>query len=375
MTQYKTNYTRGAFHHWPCSKAIMEAVSNFLDSDGEQSYTFGDNYIELTNRDINVSSKMLLSGLSDKRGDNTKRGQFGLGILQSMVVLLDLGATLVIKNNDVQWTPVFEHCPLFDADIMVINESPCNNGSNFTVLIEGLSETDIDEVRQRCLVFQDRKVLYSTEYGDIIENIDGEGEVFCGDMYVCQNSAFKYSYNFKPKGIKLSQDRDAVSQWDMSELTAKLIISTKDDAFIKESIRANKVDTERVNPQWGGSYRETSNSVNDSFAEEFLAEHGAVLVTADYSEHQTNEKLGNKSVYISNSREVDAIQRSELYKEAIMNIEYVEKESFDDLLTRTLDHVEALLREKGVDKGVDNEHISFILIKEVRERLEDRDFD
>lgn len=373
--KYVTNFSRGCFHHWPVSQAVIELVQNWLDSDGERSFDFGEGYIELTNSDIKVSNKLLMMGKSDKRDDPTKRGCFGVGSIQSMVVLTDLDIKVTIKNNDVMWEPRWEYCDKFEDDIMVIDESPCNNGTRFTVTVEGLSEVDIDEVKQRCLAFQDRQVLYSTEYGDIIENIDGEGEVFCGDLYVCQNSAFKYSYNFKPKGIKLSQDRDAVSQWDMSELTAKLIIATKDDAFIKEAIRANKVDTAEVNSRWGSSYKETSNSVNDSFAEEFLSEHGAVLVTDDYSEHQTNEKLGNKSVYISNSREVRAIQRSELYKEAIMNIEYVEKESFDDLLTRTLDHVEALLREKGVDKGVDNEHISFILIKEVRERLEDRDFD
>lgn len=345
MVQYKTNYTRGCFSHWSISKSISEMTSNFLDSEGERSFEFGENFIELTNKNIKVSNKMLLSGLSDKRGDTSKRGQFGLGFCQSIVVLTDLDIKVTVLNNNIKWQPSFQHCNQFDADIMVINESPCANGNDFTVLIEGLSAEDIDEVKQRCLVFQDREVLYSTKYGDIISNLEDEegGEVFCGDMYVCQNKNFKYSYNFKPKGVKLSQDRDAVSQWDLQQLTAKVIIATGDKVFIKEAIKADKADTEYVNASWAGSSSYTPDELDDDFADEFLTEHGAVLVTSSYKEHQANEKAGNKSVYIDNERIVRSISSSSLYQSAMENYVEVERETFSELLLKTLARMEDLL--------------------------------
>ncbi|AHK11612.1 hypothetical protein S140_205 [Shewanella sp. phage 1/40] len=349
MTQYITNYTRGCFIHWSTSHAIAEAVANALDSDGELSFDFGGDYISLTNKDIKVSNKMLMSGLSDKRYDDSKRGRHGIGIIQAMVVLTDQNINVSIYNNDIVWRPEFQYSSQFDADIMVINESPFDNGTNFTVIIEGLSPQDIDEVKQRCLVFQDREVLHSTEYGDIISKLEDEegGEVFCGDMYVCQNKNFKYSYNFKPKGIKLSQDRDAVSQWDLQQLTAKLIIATKDDDFIKEAIKANKADTEYVNTVWTSSAA-TSDSLDDSFADEFLSEHGAKLVTSSYSDHQANEKAGNKSVYIDNARIVTAISSSTLYQSAMESFVEVERETFSELLLKTLERMEELLYSNGL---------------------------
>lgn len=381
--KYITNFSRGCFCHWSISKAIAEIVSNFLDSDGERDYSFGEDYIELTNTGIKLSNKVLMMGLSDKRDDSSKRGTFGCGLPQSMVVLTDLGINVTIKNNDVQWIPSWEYCDKFETDIMVINESPCDNGSNFTVLIEGLSETDIDEVKQRCLVFQDREVLYSTEYGDIIDNSSGEGEVFCGDMYVCQNSSFKYSYNFKPKGIKLSQDRDAVDQWGMSELTAKLIIATGDDEFIKQAIKSNGVDTDRLNSSYFcDSSRKTPSTVNDKFAEEFLEEYGAVPVTTNYTEHTRNLKIGNKSVYVSNSVQCAAITNSDLYKEAIMSVEIIERESFKDLLLKTLDLMEELLHNNGLidysEQNTDkprtgnNEVVDWL--DEIKERVSEGDY-
>jgi len=349
MTQYVTNFSRGCFHHWTPSKAVMELVQNALDSDGEFTYELGEDYISLTNKDIKVSNKLLMMGMSDKRDDPTKRGKFGVGSIQSMVVLTDLGINVSIYNNDVVWRPEFQHCPKFDEDVMVINESTLIGGNDFTVMIEGISQEDIEEVKQRCLVFQDREVLYSTKYGDIINNLEEEegGEVYCGDLYVCQHKSFQYSYNLKPKGIKLSQDRDAVSQWDLQQLTAKLIIATEDDDFIKEAIKANKVDTREINTTYSFDPKTTS-TLNDNFAEEFLAEHGAKAVTSDYDTYLNNEKLGNKSVYIPNQRVVYSISQSELYKSAMENYVEVERETFSDLLLKTLERMEDLLYSNGL---------------------------
>lgn len=371
--KYITNFTKGCFHHWSVSKAVMELVQNWLDSDGEPTFEFGDNHLILTNKNIRVSNKMLLTGKSDKREDCTKRGQFGVGSIQALVVLTDLEVYVTIYNNDVVWAPTFEYCDKFDDYIMVINENTVTSrpDNDFKVFIEGLTDEDISEIKQRCTVFQDRKILYSTEYGDIIENLDDNGEVFCGDIYVCQNKQFKYSYNFKPKGIKLSQDRDAVSQWDLQELTSKLIIATGDTDFIVGAIKLNGADTQNINRYWE-HVRRTTSDVDDVLANEFLAEHGAVHVTHDYSEHQQNLKLGNKSVYVENETIAKSIVKSEVYQEAIQNLVYIERESFRDLFENLFDNVVNLLDnspKQYVPEGLSDQ------LEQFAERVRNKDFD
>lgn len=368
MKKYITNLSRGCFSHWTASKAVMELVQNWLDSDGERSHSFSDGVLTLTNANIKVSNKLLMMGMSDKRDDDSKRGQFGVGSIQAMVVLIDLGIDVRIYNNDVQWIPMFEYDDKFESDIMVIHEYPITSpDTNFTVEIDGLSDEDDDEIRQRCLEFQDREVLFSTEYGDVIENIDDEcGEVFCGDIYVCQNSQFKYSYNFKPKVIKLSQDRDAVSQWDMQKITANLIMATGDVDFIKEALKSGKLDTQLVKY----NYATTPSSVDDNLAEEFLEEYGVVAITDDYSEHQINVKLGNKSVYNPNSSVVHSIQQSEVYKKAISQLEVIEKEDFTGLMYDFLSEVKFLLEETTSNVGVVEE-----LLERVIQRVDSQDYE
>lgn len=373
MNKYTTNFSRGCFHHWSKSKGVMELVQNWLDSDGEREYEIGEDCITLTNKNIKVSNKMLMMGMSDKRTDPTKRGCFGVGSIQAMVVLTDTGVGVDIHNNDVCWSPKFEHCDKFNEDIMVIEETPCSNGKDFTVLITGLSEEDIDEVKQRCLHFQDRQVLHSTPLGDIIDNSTGEGEVFVGDMYVCQNHSFKYSYNFKPKVVKLSQDRDAVSQWDLQQVTAKLIIATEDNTFIKEAIKANTSDTSRINTQWSDEPN-TNDDLDNELAEEFLQEHGTKLVTSDYTVHQTNEKLGNPSVYIQNERQVNSIKNSSVYQTAICSLSVEKRENFTDLMWLLLDYLEYkshYLPDEDTEEGGKLHKI----LEEVRDRVDNQDYE
>lgn len=365
--QYQTNFSRGCFHHWTVSKAIMEFVQNFLDSDGEREWEFGEDYLTLTNKDIKVSNKLLMMGKSDKRDDSSKRGQFGVGSIQAMVVLTDQDIGVAIQNNGVCWSPTFAHCDKFGEDVMVINETPCNNGTNFSVTITGLSDCDIDEVKQRCLVFQDRKVLHSTQYGDIIENVDNQGEVFCGEIYVCQNKGFNYSYNFKPKGIELSQDRNAVDNWELQKLTSKLITDTNDVEFIKQAMQSNKLDTEHVNKYWG-NVASTPEAVDDSFAEDFLEEHGTAIVSSCYEEHRQHQKLGNKSVYVRNESIANAIRSSVVYREAMQNVVLVEKESFSDLFDKFVELASDLIYNDATQEAKD-------LFDALRERVDNREFD
>ncbi len=366
MTKCVTNFTRTALHHWTASKAIMEFVQNWLDSDGERSYEFGDSYLTLKNKNIKVSNKFLLMGASDKRGREDKRGQYGMGSGQALVVLTDLGIDVEIENNDVVWTPHWEYSDRFDAEILVVSEKQANVKHNdFIITITNIDESIVDEVKQRCLVFQERDVLYSTSIGDIINNVDEGGEVFCGEIYVCQNKSFKYSYNFKPKMLTLSQDRDAVSQWDLQELTARLINMTGDAEFIAEAIKESHLDTSRLNG-YAPSERRTSEEVNDKFAKEFLEEHGPALVTSDYLQHQANVKLGNNSVYIQNERQVDAIKASAVYNDALEAVVLKEKESFASLFEIVQNWIGELSHvPENVQKAVD----------ELSERVYNSDFD
>lgn len=374
LTKYVTNFARTCFDHWSASKAVSEYVQNWLDSDGEREYSFTDTGIVLTNKDIKVSNKLLMMGKSDKRNDPSKRGRFGVGSLQSMVVLIDLGASVVIENNDVLWTPVWEYSDQYQDDIMVIIETTKQRpNNNFSVIIDGLDSETLDEIKIRCIAFQDRKVLHSTKYGDLIETVNGDvGEIYVGDLYVCQNAHFSYCYNFKPEFVKLCQDRNLISQWDIQELTSKLIIATNDVELIKDSITLATLDTRNCNMYWDSTQR-TSPEVDNALATDFLNEHGAAFVTNDIHTFQEMTKLGNNVALVQTETLYKAITRSSVYKEAIEDVEEIVKESFADLANKVLDELEYMVQNGETLNKLDHQDL-ITNLEMLRKRIDSEDY-
>ena len=323
MYTYITNYNRKAIDHWSNYEAVREFVQNALDSEGEFEFEIVEGIIVLISKNIKVSNKMLMTGLSDKRDDPTKRGQYGTGSMFALCVLTARGVNVTMQNNDLLWDARFEYCDKFEDDIMVIDETVYYPSNDFTVTIQGLSEEDIEDVKQICLMFQDREVVVSTEYGNIINSVDDQGEVYCGGLFVQQTKGFKYSYDIKPEHLSLNQDRQSCSEWDLQTLTAKIIMSSGDKDLIRDAVESNQRDTSHVTY----NYAKVPEELSDEYAEEFIEEHGGSLVTNSYSDHRESEELGNKSVYLENGVKVKAIQSSSTYKEAIANIELIEKKS------------------------------------------------
>jgi hypothetical protein len=375
MNKYVTNFARTCFDHWSASKAVSEFIQNWLDSDGERDHYFTDTGIVLTNKNIKVSNKLLMMGKSDKRDDPSKRGRFGVGSLQAMVVLIDIGAEITIENNDVVWKPVWEHSDQYQDDVMVVIETPKQRpDSNFSVVIEGLDHLTLDEIKIRCLAFQERAVLHTTKYGDLIETLNGGvGEIYVGDLYVCQNPSFSYCYNFKPEFVKLCQDRNLISQWDIQELTSKLIIATQDVDLIKKSINSCTLDTRNCNVYWDNTQR-TSPDVDDAIARDFLEEHGNAFVTNDACKFQEMVKLGNKVALVKSEALLKSITRSKVYKQALEDVEEIVKESFADLANKVLDELEYMVQNgQTLDKHDDKDLIANLEM--LRERIDNSDWE
>lgn len=363
--RYLTSFCASYCDHWTASQAVSELVSNYLDSDGEGEFHFEEDAITLTNKNIIVSNRMLVAGLSDKKGCADKRGVFGVGSIQAMVVLTALGLDLTIHNGSFIWKPEFTHSDDFDMELFSVLETIGEITSDFTVNISGLDEEVISEVKQRCLEFQEDRVLYSTEIGDILEG--EEGEIFIGDMFVTQDSSFKYSYNFNPDVAPTTQDRNMMDPWELKKLTAKMISLVDDEDFVKDAIEADTYDTQLVHERFytGKQYSNQTHAAVDAFAKEYLEEHRGYIVTDDYTTHREYEDNKVPSVYIQNRVKVKAIQESSLYQESIEDIEIAEKMTPFEVTESIVEDIKEVLDNKVAAETANEikKYLDFLLEK------------
>ena len=94
------------------------------------------------------------------------------------------------------------------------------------------------------------------------------------------------------------------------------------------------------------------------------------MLTDDYCEHEENVKLGNKSVYNPNSSVVHSIKSSNVYQDAINDLEIVQKERFSDIMENFLTEVESYLKyPESSQEDVKN------LLEVVRERVYNEDYE
>lgn len=332
---YKTNITKGFCFQWQKSKACMEFVSNALDQGNYDIDTqTSSGKLVVTNYDVKLDHKSLMLGLSSKRGDDSKRGVFGCGLSQAIAALIDQDCKVTLYNADVVWECSFELCNGWGYEVLTFKEYPNQELSpNLKVVVTGLHEDDVLEIEKRCLVLQDREVLFSTKYGDVIAHGEDNGEIFCGDMYVCENRAFNYSYNFAPKVLPLNQDRNSASQWEISRLTAKIWKQCPDKELLVEAIKSKKADCEYVMDSW---YTSDSSdlSVSEDFGEDYVEQYKNHIVTSNFDEYEQLTKCGNKVKYLDNSNQVKAIKESRVYTEMVASLEIIEVESTRTKLER-----------------------------------------
>ena len=339
LNTYKTNLCRNALEHWQIFQGVREAIQNMLDSDGEYYYEFLDDKLILGNENIKLHPQVLLMGKSDKRDDVSTVGRFGTGFLFGISVLLDNNVDIEMVNADVIWKPCFEYCDTYQDDIVVIKEYENPRPScNYEVVISNLQAADVHNIKETCLLFQEREILAETTLGNIIANPeDGQGgEIFVKGLFVTQNKCLKYSYDFLPEHLPLNQDRNLADTWELKQRTALMWKQVEDVDFLSEAIKSNSEDCYLVATDWNVGYGNTSHAASEALAEEFFEEKGDCLITDDYHDYKRLRDDGNKVELVSNKALYESVIASDTYQEKMDNITIIEREDPNEIVDKVL---------------------------------------
>ena len=339
LNTYKTNLCRNALEHWHVHEGCREAIQNMLDSDGEYYYEFLDDKLILGNKNIKLHPQVLLMGKSDKRDDVSTVGRFGTGFLFGISVLLDNNVDIEMVNADVIWKPCFEYCGTYQDDIVVIKEYENPSPScNYEVVISNLQAADVHNIKETCLLFQEREILAETTLGNIIANPkDGQGgEIFVKGLFVTQNKCLQYSYDFLPEHLPLNQDRNLADTWELKQRTALMWKQVEDIDLLSEAIKSNSEDCQLVSSSWNVGYGNTSHAASEALAEEFFEEKGDCLITDDYDDYKRLRDDGNKVELVNNKALYESVVASDTYQEKMDNITIIEREDPNEIIEKVL---------------------------------------
>lgn len=309
---YELSLTRNYVSRWGMAQAVRELIQNALDSVSPFVYDFvsddGDtSMLALTSEFTTLTPATLLLGSTSKAGSAESIGSFGEGYKIALLVLTRLGYDVEMRNGNVLWKPRFRFNSRFGEELLVIDETELSDRRNkgLTVVISGLSETDIEEIRGSCLKMQDSVgQAKTTNYGDIL--LERPGKLYVGSLYVCDTD-LTHGYNIKPEHLKLERDRQTVDNWDLKRTTRDMWFATGEVDKVAAMIEAGVADVEYA--RW-----DSPEIVNEACYRLFREQHRGAVVAATNAELKALVEQGMQKVIVVGETYAHLIRHSPSYR-------------------------------------------------------------
>lgn len=288
--------------HWGMAEAIREIIQNALDSESPFEWNIENDTLYVYSKFAKLEPKSLLLGTTSKADNKDTIGSFGEGYKIALLVLTRLNYDVTIYNNDIIWKPEFRFNKKFeDKTLCIISTNNFEHKQGVTFKIQGLSDDDIDQVKDSCLYMQkDIGQVKQTSKGLIL--IDKPNVLFIGGLFIC-NTPLDFGYDIKPEFIKLERDRQTVSDFNLKYTVKDMWFETNDYDKIAELMEKDCPDFE---------YAEytTPEIVKEACYKRFQKEYPDSIVATSQKELDTLIEKGMEKVIII---------RSDIYSKSIVS--------------------------------------------------------
>lgn len=308
---YELSLTRNYVSRWGMAQAVRELIQNALDSDSPFVYEFasddGDSaMLALTSEFTTLTPATLLLGSTSKSDSAESIGSFGEGYKIALLVLTRLGYDVEMRNGSVLWKPRFRFNAKFGEELLVIDETELSDRRNkgLKIVVFGLSESDVQEVRGSCLKMQESiGQVKTTEFGDIL--LERPGKLFVGGLYVCDTDLV-HGYNIKPEHLKLERDRQTVDSWDLKRMTRDMWFATGEVDKVAAMIESGVADVEYA--RW-----DSPDIVKEACYRHFREQHPQSVIAQNHAELKAMVAAG-MTVYVGNLAYYAAVSSSSSYR-------------------------------------------------------------
>lgn len=226
---------------WDIHHAIREIIANAIDeciiTNTKDIDISKDNSGKWHIRDFGRGLKY--EHLTQKENDEKLRnpkviGKFGIGLKDALATFDRKGVKILIKSRygDITISKSEKHdfkdIVTLHADIHLPLD-PNFVGTEF--IIEGCSDSDIENAKDLFLIFSGDKVLEDTEYGKVLEKKEDVGRIYINGVKIAEEVNFLFSYNITRlnSAIKrvLNRERTNVGRTAYSGIVKSILLSCK----------------------------------------------------------------------------------------------------------------------------------------------------
>ena len=222
---------------WGLNEAVREILQNAIDrqTEGyEVDVTYSDRTLIVSTFGAALDKSMLLLGESGKN-DSSLVGKYGEGLKLAALVFARDGVPFSIYTGYEKWTPIFEKSDTFGTEVLkfIIENVDAKHIDSVVIRIGNIEQHEMLGFRKDFIALdrflgRDIGAYRLCDYGTVLLNSEYSGRFYVNGLFVCDDSDFKYGYDFKAEYVNLDRDRRAMNYYDMCELTARSLTNCGD---------------------------------------------------------------------------------------------------------------------------------------------------
>ena len=313
MAKFELSITADYAPTWGVFEGVREAIQNGLDS-RDKGYPLTvehkDGALHICNEGCQLDPSVWLLGKTDKRGDDSQRGNHGDGLKVGTLALLRQGIKVRIFNGDEIWTPKVERSTTFNGEkVLTISTRKRRSDywgdrpmSDFTVEI-GISKAEWMGIKDR---FLDLINIPRTQIADagwrgaVLLSPEMQGRIYARGIYVTTKPDLMYGYNFNR--LDLDRDRRLVDDWDLQWQVGYLMRDLCDadgetaDLWMERLYAALESD---AGPEFGQIANATDAGIHEAMAATFASQYGDKAVPVANDEEATKVSFyGRKGIVV-----------------------------------------------------------------------------
>jgi len=322
LTMAKTYVSDWGF--WEATRELAQNALDHKDKTGEKitvGYHRPSQKLLITSHNCRLSLNSLVLGVSDKTDDNAARGKFGEGYKLALLVLVRLGVSIKVYNQDEMWIPCFEYDEELDTELLTIKVYPKDtNNKNVTFAIGGYTREMANKVKNRLIIDRENSIGFKTDYGTILTEERYKGKIFAGGLYICTPDLdLEHGFDFDPEHVELGRDRGLIDSFNIQWLASKMWLTIKDDdtAALDEAVKSIYSGSAHSSTGYVGSMGYRNKKVTESVADKFYTEfpNTAVPVTTEQERKDVLVDFDNAVPVVVTSSVKRVVESSDLYKE------------------------------------------------------------
>lgn len=236
--------TREYRKEWGVVEAVRELVQNCIDNK-DCTHTF-----ELKGSKLTISTNSFILPIStfalgeSQNKTDSSIGGFGEGFKLALLVLEREGCNPSVTFGNNYALPRFEWDALLERDVFTIVLTEGGDETTSTVFTLDFPESLVEELKKKVTVFSDTPLKQSVDGVQLLP--DRAGQIFVNGLFVCEEEAFHYGYNFSAENIKLGCDRQIANSLGLAWETSRYWANNVEPEAVLQMMTDGKLDVQDI---------------------------------------------------------------------------------------------------------------------------------